>query len=130
MPLTDPELADELVATIREWVAKEVIPKASEYEHADEYPAPWVEQMKAFGLFGARIDPEYGGLGLDTITYARLMEELSYGWMSLAGVLNTHTIVASLIARLGADDQRRRVLPDPAAGTRAAASRVVEPDPG
>ncbi len=57
MAATDPELADELVATIRDWVAKEVIPKASEYEHADEYPEPWVEQMKAFGLFGARIDP-------------------------------------------------------------------------
>jgi butyryl-CoA dehydrogenase len=130
MAATDPELADELVATIRDWVAKEVIPKASEYEHADEYPEPWVEQMKAFGLFGARIDPAYGGLGLDTITYARLMEELSYGWMSLAGVLNTHTIAATLIARFGTDDQRARWLPDLATGARRGAFSLSEPDAG
>jgi butyryl-CoA dehydrogenase len=130
MAATDPELADELVAMIRDWVAKEVIPKASEYEHADEYPEPWVEQMKAFGLFGARIDPAYGGLGLDTITYARLMEELSYGWMSLAGVLNTHTIAATLIARFGTDDQRARWLPDLATGARRGAFSLSEPDAG
>jgi alkylation response protein AidB-like acyl-CoA dehydrogenase len=130
MPPTDPELADELVAAIRDWVAKEVIPKASGYEHADEYPAPWVEQMRAFGLFGARIDPEYGGLGLDTLTYARLMEELSYGWMSLAGVLNTHTIAANLISRFGTGEQRTRWLPDMASGHRRGAFSLSEPDAG
>ena len=87
---TDPELADELVATVREWVRKDVIPVASDFEHADRYPEAMVEQMKAFGLFGSRIPEEHGGLELDVLTYARLMEELSYGWMSLAGVLNTH----------------------------------------
>ena len=66
---TEVALADELVATIRKWVAAVVIPGASEYEHADEYPEPFVEQMKEFGLFGARIAPEHGGLGLDTVTY-------------------------------------------------------------
>src|SRR4051795_5015184 len=103
--VTDAALADELVGTIRSWVAKEVIPGASKFEHADEYPEAWVEQMKAFGLFGSRIPEEHGGLGLDTITYARLMEELAYGWMSLAGVLNTHTIAATLIERFGTDAQ-------------------------
>ena len=127
---TDAALADELVATIRDWVAKVVIPKASEYEHADEYPAPWVEQMKAFGLFGARIDPAFGGLGLDTLTYARLMEELSYGWMSLAGVLNTHTIAATLIERNGTDEQRGRWLPRLATGEWRAAFSLSEPDAG
>jgi butyryl-CoA dehydrogenase len=128
--LTDPEVADQLVATVRDWVRREVIPRASELEHADEYPEAMVEQMKAFGLFGARIDPEHGGLGLDTPTYARLMEELAYGWMSLAGVLNTHTIVATLIGRFGTPDQQARWLPQMATGERRAAFSLSEPDAG
>jgi butyryl-CoA dehydrogenase len=128
--MTDQDVNDEMVATIRRWVADVVIPKASEYEHADEYPEAWVEQMKAFGLFGARIPEEHGGLGLDTMTYARLMEELAYGWMSLSGVLNTHTICANLIYRFGTDDQRARFLPSMATGERRAAFSLSEPDAG
>jgi alkylation response protein AidB-like acyl-CoA dehydrogenase len=127
---TDAALADELVATIRKWILSEVIPKASEYEHADEYPEPFVEQMKAFGLFGARIPEEYGGLGLDTLTYARLMEELAYGWMTLAGVLNTHTIAANLIYKFGTDDQKTRWLPGMVNGEPRAAFSLSEPDAG
>jgi alkylation response protein AidB-like acyl-CoA dehydrogenase len=127
---TDLALADELVATIRRWVADVVIPKASDYEHADEYPEPFVEQMKAFGLFGARIPEEHGGLGLDTYTYARLMEELAYGWMSLSGVLNTHTICANLIYRFGTEEQQARWLPSMATGERRAAFSLSEPDAG
>ncbi|MEY2452518.1 MAG: hypothetical protein QOD92_2092 [Acidimicrobiaceae bacterium] len=127
---TDPELADELVATVREWVRKDVIPVASEYEHADKYPEPMVEQMKAFGLFGSRIPEEYGGLELDVMTYARLMEELSYGWMSLAGVLNTHTITATLIEKFGTDEQRKTHLPRMATGEVRAAFSLSEPDAG
>src|SRR3954469_5790401 len=127
---TDPELADELVATVREWVRKDVIPVASEYEHADRYPEPMVEQMKAFGLFGSRIPEEYGGLELDVMTYARLMEELSYGWMSLAGVLNTHTIAANLIERFGTDEQRKQHLPRMATGEVRSAFSLSEPDAG
>src|SRR5689334_19769345 len=127
---TDPELADELVATVREWVRKDVIPVASEYEHADRYPESMVEQMKAFGLFGSRIPEEHGGLELDVMTYARLMEELSYGWMSLAGVLNTHTIAANLIERFGTDEQRKTHLPRMATGEVRAAFSLSEPDAG
>jgi butyryl-CoA dehydrogenase len=127
---TDPELADEIVSTVRTWVRKEVIPGASAFEHADEYPEAWVEQMKAFGLFGARIPEEHGGLGLDTITYARLMEELAYGWMSLAGVLNTHTIAATLIYKFGTAEQQARILPTMATGERRAAFSLSEPDAG
>src|SRR5689334_19741238 len=127
---TDPELADELVATVREWVRKDVIPVASEYEHADRYPESMVEQMKAFGLFGSRIPEEHGGLELDVMTYARLMEELSYGWMSLAGVLNTHTIAANLIERFGTDEQRKTHLPKMATGEVRAAFSLSEPDAG
>jgi butyryl-CoA dehydrogenase len=127
---TDAALADELVGTIRTWVAKEVIPGASKFEHADEYPEAWVEQMKAFGLFGSRIPEEHGGLGLDTMTYARLMEELAYGWMSLAGVLNTHTIAATLIEKFGTAEQRARWLPTMATGQVRAAFSLSEPDAG
>ena len=127
---TDPALADELVGTIREWVRKEVLPVASDYEHADRFPGPLVEQMKAFGLFGAKVPEEHGGLGLDTVTYARLMEELAYGWMSLAGVLNTHTIVVTLLSRHGTDEQRRRLLPRLATGEIRGAFSLSEPDAG
>ena len=127
---TDPEVADELVATIRDWIRKDVIPTASEFEHADRYPEAWVAQMRAFGLFGARIDPEFGGLGLDTVTYARLMDELAYGWMSLSGVINTHTIAATLISKFGTDAQRERLLPILAEGDRRAAFSLSEPDAG
>src|SRR5437763_13391965 len=127
---TDPELADELVATVREWVRKEVIPVASDFEHEDRYPEAMVAQMKAFGLFGSRIPEEYGGLELDVMTYARLMEELSYGWMSLAGVLNTHTIAANLIERFGTDAQRKTHLPKMATGEVRAAFSLSDPDAG
>src|SRR6476469_4370324 len=126
----DAALSDELVATVREWVRKDVIPNASEYEHADRYPEPMVEQMKAFGIFGARIPEEYGGLELDVLTYARRMEELAYGWMSLEGVLNTHTIAANLIERFGTDAQRKDWLPRMATGEVRAAFSLSEPDAG
>jgi alkylation response protein AidB-like acyl-CoA dehydrogenase len=127
---TDPEVAEQIIGTVRDWVRKEVVPVASDYEHADEYPAPLVEQMKAFGLFGAKIPVEHGGLGLDTVTYSRLMEELAYGWMSLAGVLNTHTIVATLLARNGTDEQKQGHLPRMATGEIRGAFSLSEPDAG
>jgi butyryl-CoA dehydrogenase len=126
----DAALSDELVGAIRDWVRKEVLPVASELEHADEYPEALVEQMKALGLFGSRIPESHGGLGLDVLTYARLMEELSYGWMSLAGVLNTHTIAANLIERFGTDAQRDEWLPRMATGEVRAAFSLSEPDAG
>jgi butyryl-CoA dehydrogenase len=127
---TDPELADEIVGAVRSWVAKEVIPNASDFEHADEYPEAMVEQMKAFGLFGACIPEAYGGLDLDVRTYARLIEELSYGWMSLSGVLNTHTICATLIKRHGSDEMQQRILPKMASGEWRGAFSLSEPDAG
>src|SRR5439155_23811052 len=87
----------EIVATVRDWVEREVFPVASEYEHADRFPEPLVEQMKELGLFGVTIPEEYGGLGLDLTTYALIQVELSRGWMSLSGVLNTHFISAWMI---------------------------------
>jgi alkylation response protein AidB-like acyl-CoA dehydrogenase len=127
---TDPALAEELVTTVRRWVAKEVIPNATELEHADEYPEAMVAQMREFGLFGATIPEEHGGLDLDVLTYARLVEELAYGWMSLSGVLNTHTIVANLVKRFGTDAQRAQWLPAMATGEIRGAFSLSEPDAG
>ena len=129
MPI-DPELADELVATVRAFVVKDVLPLASDLEHADEYPTELVAQMRALGLFGATIPVEHGGLGLDVATYARIVEELAAGWMSLTGILNTHMIAATLIARHGTADQRARWLPPMAAGDVRGALSLSEPDAG
>ena len=92
-------------------VEREVIPNASDLEHADEFPEAMFAQMCEFGLFGATIPENYGGLGLDATTYARIIEELSRGWMSLAGILNTHKIAATMIGRYGTDEQRDRFYP-------------------
>jgi alkylation response protein AidB-like acyl-CoA dehydrogenase len=129
MPI-DPELADELVATVRAFVVKDVLPVASDLEHDDEYPTDLVEQMRALGLFGATIPVEHGGLGLDVATYARIVEELATGWMSLTGILNTHMIAATLIAHHGTAEQRARWLPPMAAGDVRGALSLSEPDAG
>jgi butyryl-CoA dehydrogenase len=130
MARTDPALADELVAAVRTFVEKEVNPVASDLEHRDEYPADLVRQMAELGLFGSVIPSEYGGLGLDVTTYSRLIEELSAGWMSLSGVLNTHMMAATLLKLHGTDDQRRRLLPKMATGEVRAALSLSEPDAG
>ena len=127
---TDPEVADDLVATVRAFVVKDVLPVASDLEHADEYPTDLVAQMRALGLFGATIPVEHGGLGLDVATYARIVEELAAGWMSLTGILNTHMIAATLIAQHGTPDQQARWLPPMAAGDVRGALSLSEPDAG
>ena len=126
----DPELAAELVATVRAFVVKDVLPVASDLEHADEYPMGLVEQMRELGLFGSTIPVEHGGLGLDVATYARIIEELAVGWMSLTGVLNTHMIAATLIAQNGTADQQRRWLPRMATGEMRGALSLSEADAG
>jgi alkylation response protein AidB-like acyl-CoA dehydrogenase len=127
---TDPALADELVATVRKFVEKEVLPVASDLEHADEYPDDLVDGLRDLGLFGATIPEEHGGLGLDTVTYARIVEELAAGWMSLTGVVNTHLICATLIKLHGTDEQKQRWLPQMASGERRGALSLSEPDAG
>ena len=130
MERTDPDVADEIVATVRRFVEREVVPVATGLEHADEYPTRLVEGLRDLGLFGATVPPEHGGLGLDVPTYARIVEELSAGWMSLSGVINTHLIAAGLIARQGTDEQRARWLPAMAAGDLRGCLSLSEPDAG
>jgi butyryl-CoA dehydrogenase len=120
----------EVVATVREWVEREVYPVASDYEHADEFPAPLVEDMRRLGLFGVTIPEEYGGLGLDLLTYTLIQIELSRGWMSLSGVLNTHFISAWMIGTHGTEEQRERYLPRMATGELRFAYSMTEPHAG
>jgi len=127
---TDPEIRQELVDTVRRFIAREVIPVATEMEHADAYPERIVEQMKELGLFGVTIPTEYGGLGLDLLTYIGVVEELAYGWMSLSGIVNTHTIAAYLIVHNGTDEQKKRWLPRLATGEIRGCLSLSEPDAG
>jgi alkylation response protein AidB-like acyl-CoA dehydrogenase len=120
----------EVVATVRSFVERDVVPVASELEHADEYPTELVETMKDLGLFGVTIPEEYGGLGLDLTTYALIQVELSRGWMSLSGVLNTHFISAWMIHAYGTDEQRRGYLPRMATGELHFAYSMTEPHAG
>ncbi len=127
---TDPDVRLEVIENVRRFVAREVIPVASEMEHGDVYPESIVEQMKAMGLFGITIPEEHGGLGLDLLTYIGVVEELAYGWMSLSGVVNTHTIAAIIIASSGSDEQRARWLPQLASGERRGCLSLSESDAG
>ncbi|HYY76846.1 MAG TPA: acyl-CoA dehydrogenase family protein [Gaiellaceae bacterium] len=120
----------EIVATIRAFVERDVVPVASDLEHADEYPTELVETMRELGLFGVTIPEEYGGLGLDLTTYALIQVELSRGWMSLSGVLNTHFISAWMIKTYGTDEQRRAYLPRMATGEVHFAYSMTEPHAG
>jgi alkylation response protein AidB-like acyl-CoA dehydrogenase len=120
----------DIIAAVRGFVEREVIPFASELEHRDEYPHAMVATMKQLGLFGATIPAEHGGLGLAFATYARVMEELSRGWMSLAGVINSHLIMAYIITHHGTDTQKKYFLPAMARGDKRGGLALTEPHAG
>ncbi|MDS0135064.1 MULTISPECIES: acyl-CoA dehydrogenase family protein [unclassified Amycolatopsis] len=126
--LTD--VQSEILATVRQFVDKEVIPHAQELEHADTYPADIVAGMKEMGLFGITIPEEYGGLGESLLTYALVVEEIARGWMSVSGVINTHFIVAHMISRHGTEAQKRHFLPRMATGEVRGSFSMSEPDLG
>jgi alkylation response protein AidB-like acyl-CoA dehydrogenase len=126
----DEALDREVVEAVSRFVDREVIPVASELEHNDEYPHALVAKMKELGLFGATIPQAYGGLGLSFVSYARLMAELSRGWMSLAGVINSHLIMAYIIANHGSDEQKVRFLPAMADGEKRGGLALTEPHAG
>ena len=126
--LTD--VQTEIVRTVKEFVDKEIIPHATELEHKDEFPDAIVEGMKEIGLFGLTISEEYGGLGESLLTYALVVEQLARGWMSISGVINTHFIVAYLIAQHGTEEQKRRLLPVMATGELRGAFSMSEPECG
>jgi alkylation response protein AidB-like acyl-CoA dehydrogenase len=126
--LTD--IQREILATVKTFVDKEIIPHANALEHADEYPQDIVDGMKEMGLFGITIPEEYGGLGESLLTYALIVEQLARGWMSVSGVINTHFIVAYMIVQHGTPEQKQRYLPAMAEGEVRGSFSMSEPDLG
>jgi alkylation response protein AidB-like acyl-CoA dehydrogenase len=120
----------EILAAVRDFVDKEIIPNAQALEHADEYPADIVAGMKEMGLFGLTIPEEYGGLGESLLTYALVVEQIARGWMSVSGVINTHFIVAHMISRHGTPEQKQKYLPRMATGETRGSFSMSEPDLG
>jgi alkylation response protein AidB-like acyl-CoA dehydrogenase len=124
------EFQTEILANVRQFVDKEVIPNAQHLEHSDTYPQRIVDQMRDMGLFGLMIPSEYGGIGESLLTYALCVEELARGWMSVSGVLNTHFIVAYMLRQHGTDEQKQRFLPRMATGEVRGAFSMSEPELG
>jgi alkylation response protein AidB-like acyl-CoA dehydrogenase len=127
------EISDEqqaIVEMIRQFTDEQILPRAGHYDHEDEFPEEIVEQMKELGLFGVTIPEEYGGMGLDLTTYAMIVEELSRGWISISGIINTHFIGSYLLLKFGSEEQRERLLPRMATGEIRAAFSLSEPELG
>jgi alkylation response protein AidB-like acyl-CoA dehydrogenase len=126
--LTD--IQQEILATVRSFVDKEIIPHAQELEHGDVYPQEIVDGLKELGIFGLMIPEEYGGLGESLLTYALVVEEIARGWMSVSGVINTHFIVAYMVLQHGTEEQKERLLPRMATGEVRGAFSMSEPGLG
>ena len=120
----------QILDAIDKFLERDVRPYVMDIEHADEYPTDMVEGMKALGLFGAIIPQEYGGLGLPTTTYARIVERVSEAWMSLSGIFNSHLIMCSAVIRHGTEDQKREWLPKLATGEIRGGLALTEPNCG
>jgi alkylation response protein AidB-like acyl-CoA dehydrogenase len=128
-----PELTDEqqaITEMVRQFADEQIIPNAAHYDHEDLFPEPIVEQMKELGLFGVTIPEEYGGMGLDLTTYAMIVEQLSRGWISISGIVNTHFIGSYLLMKFGTDEQKQKYLPRMATGEIRAAFSLSEPELG
>jgi alkylation response protein AidB-like acyl-CoA dehydrogenase len=126
--LTD--IQQEILATVRSFVDKEILPVATELEHRDEYPTQIVAGLKDLGIFGLMIPEEYGGLGESLLTYALTVEEIARGWMSVSGIINTHFIVAYMLKQHGTQEQKDYFLPRMATGEVRGAFSMSEPGLG
>ncbi|WP_277396028.1 acyl-CoA dehydrogenase family protein [Mycobacterium camsae] len=119
-----------LVATVRAFVDRDVRPTVREVEHANTYPEAWIEQMKRIGIYGLAIDEEYGGSPVSMPCYVEVTQELARGWMSLAGAMGGHTVVAKLLTLFGTPEQKRKYLPPMATGELRATMALTEPGGG
>ncbi|AHK34799.1 cyclohexanecarboxyl-CoA dehydrogenase [Rhodococcus opacus PD630] len=119
-----------LVKTVREFVDREVKPSVQEVEHANEYPEKWIEQMKQIGIYGLAVPEEYGGSPVSMPCYAQVTQELARGWMSLAGAMGGHTVVAKLLSLYGTEEQKQQYLPKMATGEIRATMALTEPGGG
>ncbi len=126
----DPEKEEMVLGAIERFLEREVRPVAHDLEHDDLWPAAIVEKMREMGLFGCLVREEYGGLGLSATTYAKIIERMSRVWMSIAGIINSHLIMAACVQRDGTEEQRRRFLPRFASGELRGGLALTEPDCG
>ena len=130
MRQTDPAEEAALLDAIERWLEREVRPQVMQLEHDDIYPREMVERMKEMGLFGAVLDPQWGGLGLSASTYAKIVMKISEVWMSLTGIFNSHLMMAMLVEKFGTQEQKRRFLPRMASGELRGGLALTEPDAG
>jgi len=126
--ITDEQRA--IIEMVRQFVDEQVLPVAEKHDHEDSFPDEIVAQMKELGLFGVTIPEEYDGMGLDLTTYAMIVEELSRGWISVSGIVNTHFIGSYLLMKFGTEEQRQKWLPRMATGEIRAAFSLSEPGLG
>ncbi|MCX5063382.1 acyl-CoA dehydrogenase family protein [Streptomyces sp. NBC_00201] len=119
-----------VVRTVREFVDKDVKPVVQELEHSDTYPESLIERMKELGIYGLAIPEEYGGNPVSTPCFVLVTEELARGWMSLAGAMGGHTVVARLLLLYGTQEQKQRHLPRMATGSVRATMALTEPGGG
>jgi alkylation response protein AidB-like acyl-CoA dehydrogenase len=116
--------------TLRDFVDREIVPVARDWEHEGRYPTEIVESMKGMGLFGLAVPEAYGGLEADTVSFALTFEEIARGWMGVAGILGSHSVSCWMLARHGTDEQRDRYLPDLATGQMRTGIALTEPGAG
>src|SRR5258707_4148672 len=105
------DIQRDITEMVRQFADEQIIPNAEHYDHEDSFPEPIVEQMKELGLFGVTIPEEYGGMGLDLTTHAMIVEELSRGWISVSGIVNTHFIGSYLLMEFGPHEPKEKILP-------------------
>lgn len=119
-----------IVESVREFVVRKVLPVVDRLEHQDEYPHEIVAGIQDLGLFGCNVPESYGGLELDTTTFAMIIEELARGWMSLVGPIGTHSVICDIIHRFGTEEQKQEYLPGLASGERRGGLALSEADAG
>jgi len=129
-PLDQTDEQKAITDMVRKFADEQILPNAEHYDHEDAFPEPIVEQMRELGLFGVTIPEEYGGMGLDLTTYSMIVEELSRGWISISGIVNTHFIGSYLLMKFGNDEQKQKYLPRMATGEIRAAFSLSEPELG
>ena len=129
-PLDQTDEQKAITDMVRKFADEQILPNAEHYDHEDAFPEPIVEQMRELGLFGVTIPEEYGGMGLDLTTYSMIVEELSRGWISISGIVNTHFIGSYLLMKFGTDEQKQKYLPRMATGEIRAAFSLSEPELG
>ncbi|MBV9742695.1 MAG: acyl-CoA dehydrogenase family protein [Acidobacteriia bacterium] len=119
-----------IISTVRKFGQNEVMPVASELDHRNEYPHAPVRQMQEMGLFGLNIPEEFGGAAVNSTTLAMVFEEISRGWLGLAGVIGSNSVMCDVVVRFGTEEQKRRFLPAMATGEKRGGICLTEPNAG